>query len=141
MSLNLPEILQSLAMSQLTMVAPALGESYAGKTAGTIAVLALVTSTLQQQLMNRAPALRQQLEALLAGAAITDPALRDGVRRALADDCAGDWFARGDVLMQALADVHAWADDHDAALARQCRGFLLDHASAEMVTMPDMTAI
>lgn len=138
MSINLPEILQALATSQLAMVAPAMGETYVGKTANTIGILTLVTASLQDKLLQQGPALRTRLEQLLSDARLTDQALRSAINTALQDDAGGSWFARQDVLLRALQDLHAWADAHDSQLAQECRDFLVDHAQLEMIIMPDI---
>lgn len=136
MSLNLPEILQTLGMSQLTMVVPALGESYAGNTASLVGALLLANVTLPDRMLQTAPELRRQLEQLLGDARLPDPALQQEIARALADPAGNSWFARQDVLLQAFASLHQWADANDAALARQCRAFLVQLAESELIEVP-----
>lgn len=136
MSLNLPEIMQTLAMSQLTLVVPALGEGYAGSTAGLVGALLLANSALPDRMLQTATGLRQQLERLLGTAQVPDAALRGEIEQALADPAGNSWFARQDILLQALARLHEWADAHDPGLARQCRDYLLAQAEADMIEMP-----
>ena len=136
MSLNQQQILQSLAMSQLMMVAPELGESYAGKSAGTLGLLTLMLAGQQDRLMANGPRIRARLEALLAAARPSDTALATEVTAALADDCSGSWAARQDRLMGALEALHAFADATDPALAAQCRDFLVELAESEQMEVP-----
>jgi hypothetical protein len=136
MSLNQQQILQSLAMSQLMMVAPELGESYAGKSAGTLGLLTLMLAGQQDRLMANGPRLRARLEALLAAARPADAALAAELAAALADDCGGSWAARQDRLMGALEALHAFADAADPALAAQCRDFLVELAESEQMEVP-----
>lgn len=146
MSFTTPQMLQSLAMGQLMLVAPELGESYTGKTASTIAILTLMAAALQDRMLATAPALRARLEALLADADVKgaslpetdgpDAALAARIAAACSDDAGGSWFARQDVLLAALEELHAWADANDPALAGRCRAFLVALAEAEMVEMP-----
>ena len=136
MSFTTPQMLQSLAMGQLMLVAPELGETYTGKTASTIAILTLMAAALQDRMLETAPALRARLEALLAEADVPDTALAARIAAARTDDAGGSWFARQDMLLAALEDLHAWADANDPALARRCLAFLVALAEAAMVEMP-----
>lgn len=136
MSLNPQQILQSLAMSQLMMVAPELGESYAGKSAGTLGLLALMLAGQQDRMMEDGPRLRARLEALLSSAATDDPELQRELTAALSDGCGGSWSARQDRLMGALEALHAFADSRDPALAAQCRDFLFELAESERMEVP-----
>jgi hypothetical protein len=139
MSLDLTQSLNALAMGQAMLVAPALGEDYTGKTAGSIAFLLFLLANGLESRMAQRPVLAERLESLLAGApaaAGADPI----VARSLADAAAGpaDHGAaqRFDLLLGALAALHAWADSHDAALAARCRAFLLDWATIERLEIP-----
>jgi hypothetical protein len=139
MSLDLTQSLNALAMGQAMLVAPALGEDYTGKTAGSIAFLLFLLANGLESRMAQRPVLAERLESLLAGApaaAGADPI----VARSLADAAAGpaDHGAaqRFDLRMGALAALHAWADSHDAALAARCRAFLLDWATIERLEIP-----
>jgi hypothetical protein len=149
MSLDLTQSLNALAMGQAMLVAPALGEDYTGKTAGSIAFLLFVLANGLDARMAQRPVLAARLEALLADAPAAcgaDPL----VAAALADAAAGPAntgagagagagaaaVQRFDLLMGALAALHAWADSHDAALAARCRAFLLDWAAIERLDIP-----
>jgi hypothetical protein len=145
MSLDLTQSLNALAMGQAMLVAPALGEDYTGKTAGSIAFLLFVLANGLDARMAQRPVLAARLEALLADAPAAcgaDPL----VAAALADAAAGPAntgagagaaaVQRFDLLMGALAALHAWADSHDAALAARCRAFLLDWATIERLEIP-----
>jgi hypothetical protein len=139
MSLDLGGALNSLALGNAMLVAPALGESYAGKTAGSIAALLFVLANGLDARLARQPALVARLEALLAmapPAALADPS----VARALGDvgpasDSPSNQ-ARFDLLMGALVALHAWADSHDQAIAAQARTFLADWSASERLDIP-----
>ena len=136
MSLSQQQILHSLAMGQLMMVTPELGDSYAGKSANTLGLLALMLAGQQDRMLQNAPRLRARLEALLSGAETGDPVLQAELAAALADDCGGSWVARQDRLMGALEALHEFADSRDSALASQCRAFLVELAEAEQMDVP-----
>lgn len=136
MSLNSQQILQSLAMGQLMMVAPELGESYAGKSASMLGLMALMLAGHQDRMLYNAPHMRARLEALLEGAATGDSALQAELAAALADDGGGSWNARQDRLMGALEALHAHADAHNPSLAAQCRDFLAEFAALERMEVP-----
>lgn len=136
MSLSPQQILQSLAMGQLLMIVPELGDSYAGKSLNTLGLLALMLAGHQDRMLQDAPRIRARLEGLLQGAETGDPALQAELARALADDCGESWSARHDRLMGALEQLHAHADSHDPALAARCRDFLADFAQAERMDVP-----
>ena len=141
MSMNQQQILHSLAMGQLTMVAPALGDSYAGKSVGTLGLLTLMLAGQQDRMMQFAMPMRVKLEALLASAAAGDPALQAEVRAALSDACGGSWTARQDRLLGALEAVHAHADSgaaQDPQLAARCRAYLVEWAEAEQMDVPEL---
>lgn len=141
MSMNQQQILRSLAMGQLTMLAPALGDSYAGKSAGMLGLMALMLAGQQDRILQFAGPMRAKLEALLASAAAGDPALRADVQAALSDACGGSWIARQDRLMGALEAVHAHADSgaaRDPKLAARCRAYLVEWAEAEQMDVPEL---
>lgn len=136
MSLDLTQSLNSLAAGQAMLVAPTLGESYTGKTAGSIAFLLFLLANGLEARLARRPQFAARLEALIAGAppaALADPAVASALSAAAdpADD--GQRFDR---LMGALAALHAWADAADRDLAARCRGFLADWADSEYLDIP-----
>jgi hypothetical protein len=140
MSLSVAQSLQSLALGQALMVAPALGESYPGKTAATIAALLLVLAQGMEELPGRRVAARQSLLALLGTAKVGDRALAADIRQILAPDGTDTWVQRDAILMGALTEVHAWADAHDPALARRCRDWLAVWAAGERLAPPALPA-
>ncbi len=136
MSLSVAQSLQSLALAQALMVVPALGDSYEGKTAATIAALLLMLGQAMEELPGRRHESRRALEQLLRGVEVSDPALALDLDHILAGDSDMNWMARDAVLMGALVEVHAWADRHDAALAARCRDWLADWAAGERLDPP-----
>jgi hypothetical protein len=137
MSLDLSQSLACLGGGQAMLVAPALGESYTGKTAGSIAFLLFLLANGLEARLARRPGLTTRLEALLADAppeACTDSAIAAALA-ATADAEPADG-ARFDRLMGALAALHAWADAADPALAARCRDWLLDWAESEHLEIP-----
>lgn len=132
MSLNSRQILEGLAMGQLGMVVPELGDNYAGRSAGLIAMLMLSVAAMHERMLDSAPELRARLEALLAQAANAGA----DTELALAAIPGEGWFARQDRLLAALETVHAWADRHDPALAGRCRDYLADLTAAKSVELP-----
>ncbi len=136
MSLNQQQILHSLAMGQLMMVAPELGESYAGKSAAMVGLMTLMLAGHEDRLMANGLRIRARLEALLASARPADSTLESEVAAALADDCAGSWSARHDRLLGALESLHAHADAADPALAAKCRDFLVELTESEQMEVP-----
>lgn len=138
MSLNQQQILSSLAMGQLMMVAPELGESYAGKSASTLGLLALMLAGHQDRMLQAAPGIRAELETLLASADTEDAALQAELAAALSDPCGGSWTARHNRLMGALEALHAFADSHDPWLAASCLDFLVALAEAEQMEVPQL---
>lgn len=138
MSLSQQQILSSLAMGQMMMVVPELGDSYAGKSANTLGLLALMLAGQQDRMMQAAPRIRARLEALLASTTTGDAALQAEIAAALADDCGGSWTARHDRLMRALESLHGFADSSDPALAARCRSFLVELAEAEQMEIPEL---
>jgi hypothetical protein len=138
-SLDLTQSLNSLAMGQAMLVAPPLGESYTGKTAGSIAFLLFLLANGMEERLARRPAFTARLEALLADA---PPAARadSGFAEALAAVTDADGAQRFDRLMGALAALHAWADSADTACAARCRDFLADWADSEALEIPVLPA-
>lgn len=140
MSLDLSQSLASLGAGQAMLVAPALGDSYTGKTAGSVAfVLLLLAGGLEARLARR-PALTCRLEALLAEAppaARADSTVADALAATGPD---ADGSERFDRLMGALAALHAWADGADPAVAAHCRDFLVDWADSEALEIPVLPA-
>lgn len=139
MTLSLAATLESLALGQAMLVVPAMGESYEGKTAGTIAALLLMLAQDLDALPGRRYAMRAKLEALLQTAEIADETLAAAVAAVLADPAPG-WDAQEDRLLGALADVHAWADTHDTALARRCLDWLVEWTDGERLRPPALPA-
>jgi hypothetical protein len=140
MSLNQQQILHSMAMSQLMMLVPELGESYAGKSANTLGLLTLMLAGQHDRMMQNGHRIRGALEALLASARTADEALQVDLAAALADPCGDSWCARQDRLMAALEALHAYADANDPALAARCRDFLVDYAESEEMDVPVLPA-
>ena len=140
MSLNQQQILHSMAMGQLTMVAPELGETYVGKSVNMFGLLALMLAGGQDRMLQAAPLLREKLEALLASAGTGNPAMQAELADALSDACGNSWIARQNRLLEALERLHAHADSSDPALAAHCRAFLLEMAEAEQMEMPSLPA-
>lgn len=137
MSLDLSQSLACLGGGQAMLVAPALGESYTGKTAGSIAFLLFLLANGLEGRLARRPGLTARLEALLAEA---PPAARSdsAVAPALAAVAKADPAdaTRFDRLMGALAALHAWADTADHGFAACCRDWLLDWAESEHLEIP-----
>lgn len=137
MSLDLSQSLACLGGGQAMLVAPALGESYTGKTAGSIAFLLFLLANGLEARLARRPGLTKRLEAILAEA---PPAARaeSAVAAALAAaaDAEPEGGARFDRLLGALAALHAWADAADPALAASCRDWLADWADSEYLEIP-----
>jgi hypothetical protein len=140
MSLDLTQSLGSLAMGQAMLVAPTLGESYTGKTAGSIAFLLFMLANGLEDRLARREAFARRIESLLA-AAPDDARAHAEVANALAAAAgAAEDGQRFDRLMGALAALHAWADSADAKLAARCRDFLLDWAESERLDIPVLPA-
>lgn len=139
MTLSLAATLESLALGQAMLVAPALGESYEGKTAGTIAALLLMLAQDLDALPGRRYAMRAKLETLLMSAEIGDRALAADVALILAEPESG-FEAQENRLLGALAAVHAWADRHDSALAARCLDWLVEWAEGERLRPPALPA-
>jgi hypothetical protein len=140
--MNLPpaELLRNLALGQVLLVAPALGESYAGKTAGTIAAILLLAASDVAHYAERRAAFRSRLAALLASAAPDDVTLRTDLSSLLAHVETVPVDDRLDHLLGGLEALHAWADSRDPEIARQCLDFLVDFARAERLDPPGLPA-
>lgn len=122
MGLTLAESLAALANAQAALVAPALGDSYAGKSAGTIAALLAMLSADAATHAARAAAVAARIEGLLASAGVALPA--------------ADAPDRLDRLWAAFMNLHAKADESDPALARACRCLLADWTAGERLVPP-----
>ncbi|WP_199553482.1 hypothetical protein [Sandaracinobacteroides hominis] len=127
MSLTIAQSLRSLALGQAMMVAPALGESYEGKTAGTIAALLLMLADDAETRTARDNAARDALLALFETVQAETP--RALLRDALAD-------GSNKALWNAFIDLHAYADAGDAELAACCRVLLLEWTERERLRPP-----
>lgn len=123
------EALRSLALGQATMVLPALGEDYAGRTAGTIAGLLLMLAADLETAAAREAAARARLRALLAAA--PEGSLPPALTRSR-DDADADVAT----LLEAFLKMHRWADAHDAALAARCRAFLVEWTAGQRLAPP-----
>jgi hypothetical protein len=123
MSLTLPQALRSIALGQAMMVAPALGDSYEGKTAATIAALLLMLATDAETRTAREITTRDTLRALFESIDSKE------LKATLADGST-------DALMAAFTTLHAQADANNPALAARCRAFLLDWAEGERLRPP-----
>lgn len=126
MGLSLSESLAALALSQGVLVAPALGDSYAGKSAGTIAALLAMLATDAATRPARERAMIERLEQLLSAAG-----------RHLPPADAADRFDR---LWADFATLHAEADESDPALAHKCRCLLRDWTAGERLVPPILPA-
>jgi hypothetical protein len=124
MTMSLARTLESLAMAQAMLVVPALGDSYEGKTAGTLAgLLLMLAQNLEAETAHRERGLAF-LEALLASASASDPAIAQEIEPAHAEP-GESGAARESRLLGALTNLHRWADANDADLARRCRDWLV----------------
>jgi hypothetical protein len=135
MTLSLATTLESLALGQAMLVVPAMGDSYEGKTAATIAALLLMLAQDLEALPGRRYTMRTKLEALLQSAPLADEALAARVSAVLEGPLPG-WDAQESRLLGALADVHAWAEAHDADLARRCLDWLVEWSEGERLNPP-----
>lgn len=140
--MNIPpeDLLRTLALGQALVVSPALGESYAGKTAQTIAAILLLAASDVVTLAERRMAAGARLAALLAAADPDDITLRADLAELLARASAMTLDERLEHLFSGLEALHAWADAHDPALAKACRAFLKDYAAAERLDPPTLAA-
>lgn len=122
-------------MGQGLEVVPALGESYAGRTAQTIAALLLLLAEEARTAAPRRRAATARLQALLEAAAVADPELAALCRRA-AEPALRDAADGEDLVLAAFARLHAHADAQDPALAAACRSALADWAEAGLLAPP-----
>ncbi len=136
MRLSLADMLEALALGQARHVAPALGDSHAGKTAQTISALLLMLAEEARSLCARRHAAIAAIEALLAGVRTGEPQLDlllEGLARPDAQEPAD---ARHEALLHALERLHDWADRHDPALSARCRALLCRLAAGEQLSPP-----
>ncbi len=138
MSLPPADLLRNLALAQALLVVPALGDSYAGKSAGTVAAILLLAASDVVHYAERRSGFRQRLEDLLAAAAPDDVTLRLDLRTLLDQIGTVPLDERLDHLMGGLEALHAWADANDPELARRCLDFLVDFATAERLDPPGL---
>ena len=136
MSLTFRETLSSLALGQALLVAPSLGESYQGKTAGTIAAMLLMLAADVETIADRRNATRERLAAFLAEAPVDDRALRQDLEFLLRNDPPASVDERYWALLAVFTLVHEWADAHCPALAGRCRNFLAEWAESERLAPP-----
>ena len=122
MSLSNAEALGCFAMAQGLMVAPALGESYAGKSAATLAGLMLMLADGDDLRLARRLKLRAELEGLLpeAGASTADEG----------------WQAGMDRLMGVAGAVLEQAETDDPACAARLMEWLLRWTENERLGIP-----
>lgn len=137
MSLRFSETLESLALGQALLVAPALGESYAGRTAQTIAALLVMLAADARTLADRRLHTCERLAALFRTAEVHDVSLARDLA-ALAETQGADLAERHERMLAGLALLHAWADANDPALARQCRALLAEWAEGERLSPPTL---
>lgn len=140
--MNLPpaDLLRNLALGQALLVVPALGESYAGKTAGTIAAVLLLAATDVLTHAERRACFRDRLARLLADAAPDDITLAADLAALVRHVESLPLDERLDHLLGGLEALHAWADARDPKLARTCLDFLVDFARAERLDPPGLLA-
>lgn len=136
MSLTFRETLASLALGQALLVVPQLGESYDGKTAGTIAAMLLMLSADIETIADRRNATRAALAGFLAEAHVEDRALRHDIDYLMHEHPPATVDERYWALLAVFTLVHAWADAHSPDLALRCRRFLADWAESERLAPP-----
>lgn len=136
MSLRPQQLLQNLAVAQALLVAPQLGEAYAGKTAQTIASLMLMLAADFATFADRHFRARAALVEILTSAEVGDLALAADIRLLTADLESIPLHDRMDRLLQLFTLLHAWADSNDPALAARCRRFLVEMTAAEVLSPP-----
>lgn len=141
MSLMVAQMLRNLAMGQAMLVVPGLGESYEGKTAGTISALLLMIATDLEQEAAQASNYETWLIALVTSVRPEDTALAADIARVASTLDKRPQAERWDQLMALLARLHAWADDHDPRLAADCREFLADWAGSRLLLPPNPPAL
>jgi len=135
-SLTLQETIASLALGQALMVVPALKDDYQGKTAATIAAMLLMLSTDIETIADRRATTRSSLLAFLSEVAVDDVALQKDVKLLLAEAGAQSLDKQYWQMLSTLGLVHAWADDHDPALAARCRRILAEWSESEKLAPP-----
>jgi hypothetical protein len=125
MSLSPPEALACLAMAQAVEVCPPLGDSYAGKSAATIAGLVAMLADGADRRLAESIRHRTRLEALLHDAGETVESPPD------------EGFWQGfDRLMGQLGGVLERAEGTDPALVRRCLAWLADWAASQRLHLP-----
>jgi hypothetical protein len=134
-SLRFSESLETLALAEALLVAPALGDGYAGKTAQTVAALLVMLAADARTLAERRLRTCDRLAALFRQAQVHDISLARDLAE-LAEAGAGDLAERHERMLAGLALLHAWADTHDPDLARSCRAILADWAEGELLAPP-----
>jgi hypothetical protein len=140
-SLSPRTILQNLALGQALTVAPPLGDSYAGKSAQTIAAILMMLAADFDNHAARRIRYRAALLDLLGTAAPDDVAIAADLRHIVSTIEELPLASRLDRLLQGFILLHEWADDHDPALARRCRAFLADWALSEKLPPPGVDAV
>jgi hypothetical protein len=135
MSLRYSESIEALALGQALLVAPPLGETYAGKTAQTVAALLAMLAADARTLADRRVATCERLAALFKEARVHDISLAQDLE-ALAGAPDGLLADRHERMLAGFTLLHAWADAHDEALARRCRALLADWAEGERLSPP-----
>lgn len=136
MSLSAATLLRNLALGQAMLVAPALGDSYEAKSAGTISGLLLMIATDLEREAAQGSTFEAWLVALLSSAQPADPGLAAelvAIVRGLATMPPPERMPQ---LLAGLTRLHAFADDHDPALAACCREFLADWAGSQRIEPP-----
>jgi hypothetical protein len=128
-------------MGQAMLVAPLLGESYAGKSAGTISAMLLMIATDLEQEAAQVGTYKAWLIALVTSARPSDEALAADIARAASALDKQPHGDRWEELMALLIRLHAWADDHDPRLAADCREFLADWAGSRLLLPPAPPAL
>ncbi|MFN7177099.1 MAG: hypothetical protein ACK4MX_09440 [Thermaurantiacus sp.] len=135
MSLRFSESIETLALGQALLVAPALGETYAGKTAQTVAALLVMLAADARTLPDRRLRTCARLADLFRDAEVHDISLARDLD-ALIDTPQTPLADRHERMLAGFTLLHAWADAHDAALARRCREVLAEWAEAERLLPP-----
>jgi hypothetical protein len=134
-SVRFTEALETLALGQALMVAPALGDSFEGKTLQTAAALLVMLASDARTLADRRAQACAGLAVLFAGARVDDPSLARDLRElATAPDLL--LADRHERMLAAFALLHAWADGHDPALAADCRAWLVEWTRGEVLDPP-----
>lgn len=126
MTVPRPAMLRALAMGQLTMVVPAMGEDYAGKSAASIALLLLMLAEDQDRADAAFPALKAETLALAADSPCPLP---EGLDSAPQDDAEQR-------LLGLLGAIRQWAEDADPAIAARAMGILARWTAARAIAIP-----